>query len=107
MNADDLYKYLQAVREKEINQMKTKIFTENPPKPEIPQQLLPLDAIVRAARSQIDYANELSLTNAVYGAKSDPFGAFSRTIKSATHYATYQPVDAYTFKAKYTPAMEF
>lgn len=103
----DLYADLQAAREQAIKQMTAQAFggkTALPGRVMQPADVLEANAATNFGRSQAITLN--GSMNAHYGAKPDAYGAFSRSIQVVNSFA-YEPRDAYTYAAKYTPAFGF
>lgn len=96
-----MYARMQQLRDKEIDRLKEMVFAAR--KNQNGRVLQPVDETKVAA--SIARANNISLTNALnmrqYGAKPDPYGAFSRSI-NPIHSFSYEPRDAYTYEARYT-----
>lgn len=103
----DLYANLQAAREVAIKQLGKQTFGGSPTQPGrvmAPADILESNAATKFARLQAISLN--GSLNSYYGAKPDAYGAFSRSIQAVNSFA-YEPRDAYTYEAQYTPAFGF
>lgn len=102
----DIYSYLQEAREKAIKNYGRGIFAgggeSNAGHSLKPVDVLEANAMTKFARSQDLVLNNGAL--AMYGSK--PEAAFTRRIQSVNSFS-YEPRNAYTFGAQYTPAYGF
>lgn len=95
------YARLQALRDAEIKRLQGKVFGGN-----VQQTggvLYPADMLEVNATTKFQTQQTQSLMNQLnvemYGAKPDPFGAFSRTIQAVNSFS-YEPRNAFTFSPK-------
>lgn len=103
----DIYSDLQAARERSIKQYGRGIFAGGEGPKVTGRSMQPVDVLAANATTKFEGSQAIVLNNGILAMMgSKPEAAFTRRIQLVNSFS-YEPRDAYTFGAQYTPATGF